>query len=252
MATENPLSQRLESGRSTFAHLMRVWHQRNGWPHSVLPRLAERLQLGRVHGSQISMFKNSKLPSPGPEVFLALGGVNAWLWPWSPEVQLQEPRLAGTSELELLRKHPPLALLDNNGKPLGPGQFLEIFTGLTAPPAAFDLRIAAHEGQTLSAAIAACLTASQPWRHCKQEVLAAYPVGQRRRRLRFAAVMAGQEDYTAAELEAELQDLYRTALSLDRITTDCGATQGEMSIDQFLQTLRTQAGAATDGQSSGA
>ena len=238
MATENPLLQQLEVGRNAFAHLMRVWHQRNGWSHSVLPHLAHRLLLGRVHASQISMFKNSKLLSPGPEVFLALGGVNGWLWPWCPEQQLKEPRLAGTTELELLRRHPPLALLNNNGRPLGPGQFLEIFTGLTAPPAAFDLRIEAHEGPTLSGALAECLTASQVWRQCKHQVLAAYPVEQRRRRQRFAAVMAGQDDYTAPELETELQDLYQTAISLGRISGNGGPTQPCMGIDEFLQMLR--------------
>ena len=65
--------------RQSFAHLIRVWHERNGWNHKVLPALAEALDLGRVHNSQISMLRNGKLASPGPEVFLALGRINQLL-----------------------------------------------------------------------------------------------------------------------------------------------------------------------------
>jgi len=66
----------VESGRVAFAHLIRVWHERNGWSHRVLPGLAEALDLGRVHNSQLSMLRNGKLAAPGPEVFLALGRIN--------------------------------------------------------------------------------------------------------------------------------------------------------------------------------
>ena len=69
----------LLSGRVAFAHLIKVWHERNGWSHRVLPALAEALDLGRVHNSQLSMLRNGKLASPGPEVFLALGRINQLL-----------------------------------------------------------------------------------------------------------------------------------------------------------------------------
>ena len=59
-----------------MAHLVHVWHERNGWSHKVLPALAECLDLGRVHSSQISNLRNGKLVSPSPEVFFALGKVN--------------------------------------------------------------------------------------------------------------------------------------------------------------------------------
>ena len=64
---------RLDEGRRAMAHLIHVWHERNGWSHKVLPALADALDLGRVHNSQISNLRNGKLASPGPEVFLALG-----------------------------------------------------------------------------------------------------------------------------------------------------------------------------------
>ena len=51
----------LLSGRVAFAHLIKVWHERNGWSHRVLPALAEALDLGRVHNSQLSMLRNGKL-----------------------------------------------------------------------------------------------------------------------------------------------------------------------------------------------
>ncbi|MED5469705.1 MAG: hypothetical protein VX542_05495, partial [Cyanobacteriota bacterium] len=71
--------ERLDDGRRAMAHLIHVWHERNGWSHKVLPALAECLDLGRVHNSQISNLRNGKLASPGPEVFLALGQANAIL-----------------------------------------------------------------------------------------------------------------------------------------------------------------------------
>ena len=62
-----------------MAHLIHLWHERNGWSHRVLPMLSETLDLGRVHNSQISNLRNGKLSSPGPEVFLALAQVNTIL-----------------------------------------------------------------------------------------------------------------------------------------------------------------------------
>ena len=59
-----------------MAHLMHDWHERNSWSHKVLPALADSLDLGRVHNSQISNLRNGKLASPGPEVFLALAQAN--------------------------------------------------------------------------------------------------------------------------------------------------------------------------------
>ena len=58
-----------------MAHLIHLWHERNGWSHRVLPLLSEVLDLGKVHNSQISNLRNGKLSSPGPEVFLALAQV---------------------------------------------------------------------------------------------------------------------------------------------------------------------------------
>jgi hypothetical protein len=68
-------------------------------------------------------------------------------------------------------------------------------------------------------------------------VLAAYPAGRRQRRERFAEVMAGQRDFTAAELDAELPDLRRTLAALG------AAGEGELEPDQFLELLRRKASA---------
>ena len=62
-----------------MAHLIHLWHERNGWSHRVLPLLSEVLDLGKVHNSQISNLRNGKLSSPGPEVFLALAQANTIL-----------------------------------------------------------------------------------------------------------------------------------------------------------------------------
>jgi hypothetical protein len=93
----------LAAGRIAFAHLIRVWHERNGWSHKVLPALAEHLGLGRVHSSQLSKLRNGKLPSPGPELFLTLGRLNQLLAAEAGPAGLSErlqQRLQG--ELELL------------------------------------------------------------------------------------------------------------------------------------------------------
>ena len=64
---------RLDEGRRAMAHLIHVWHERNGWSHKVLPALADALDLGRVPNSHSSTLRYGKLASPGPAVFLARG-----------------------------------------------------------------------------------------------------------------------------------------------------------------------------------
>jgi hypothetical protein len=93
----------VESGRVAFAHLIRVWHARNGWSQRILPGLADALDCGRVHNSQLSMLRNGKLASPGPEVFLALGCINLWLAREAPSGRLNPERAA-----MLLADHPEL------------------------------------------------------------------------------------------------------------------------------------------------
>lgn len=228
----------LAAGRVAFAHLIRVWHGRNGWSHRVLPALAEALDLGRVHNSQLSMLRNGKLASPGPEVFLALGRINRLL---ATEVA---DGVLSVSLRQRLAEHPALLVdLEASALPvqeqgesvLGPGELLEVFVGLRQPPAAFDLRISEAEASLLSAALAEVLTAGRPWRLCRDQVLAAYPVSKRPRRERFAAVMAGQRDYTAPELDAELPDLRGTLAALG------GVDEQRLGPEQFLELLRIRA-----------
>ncbi|MFM8604841.1 MAG: hypothetical protein ACKOBY_04825 [Cyanobium sp.] len=223
-----------------FAHLIRLWHASNGWSHRVLPGLAEALDLGRVHNSQLSMLRNGKLASPGPEVFLALGAINGWLAEQAPGGVLDPARaerlLEGHPELIEALGSSALPVRDDEGRVLGPGDLLEVFVGLRQPPPAFDLRIADDEAGDLSAALALLFTAGRPWRFCRDQLLAAYPVEKRQRRERFAAVMAGQADYSAAELETELPDLRRTLAQL------AGQEERELGPDQFLELLRRRAG----------
>ena len=227
----------LESGRDAFGHLIRVWHERNGWSQRVLPALAERLALGRVHNSQLSNLRNRKLAAPGPELFVALGRINQWLAaelgpdglsPQLRDVLRDQPDLLAALEASAL------PLRADDGLPLGPAQLFEIFVGLRQPPGAFDLRIAAAEAADLSAALAELFTASRPWRQCREVVLAAYPADKRQRRERFAAVMAGQREYTAEELDQELADLIAT---LQRLAGDQAPM---LSPDQLLELLRQQ------------
>jgi hypothetical protein len=216
-----------------------MWHARNGWSHRVLPSLAEHFELGRVHNSQLSMLRNGKLASPGPEVFLALGGINRWLAEQAPAGQLDPAHLQAA-----LAGHPDLiealatgadAVRDTQGGVLGAGDLLEVFVGLRPAPPAFNLSIQEEEAATLSAALADLLTAGRPWRQCRDELLAAYPVGRRGRRERFAAVMAGQQEYGASELEAELPDLRRTLAQLG------GTGETELGPERFLELLRNRA-----------
>ena len=107
--------------------------------------------------------------------------------------------------------------------------------GLSQPPASFDLRIADAEAGGLSAALAQLLTAGRPWRDCRDQLMAAYPVAKRQRRERFAEVIAGQRDYTAMELDAELPELRRTLAALG------AAGEEELGPDRFLELLRLRA-----------
>lgn len=227
--------EELAAGRIAFAHLIRVWHERNGWNHKVLPALAEALDLGRVHTSQISMLRNGKLASPGPEVFLALGRINQRLGAEAGSQGLA-PGLRAQLEAhpELLDALGASALaVQAEGAPvLGPGEFLEVFVGLRQPPAAFDLRIADAEAAALSGSLALLFTGGQPWRLCRAAVLEAYPASKRVRRDRFAEVMAGLRDYSASELEAELPDLLLTARHLGL------AGAAGMEVNGLLEQLR--------------
>ena len=234
--------EELESGREAFGHLIRVWHERNGWSQRVLPALAERLDLGRVHNSQLSMLRNHKLLSPGPELFMTLGRLNGLLAEQGGG-QGQGPgigaalasQLQDQAELLAPLQASALALRADDGQPLGPTELFEIFVGLRQPPAAFDLRIAESEAASLSAALAELFTAGRSWRQCRDSVLAAYPVEKRQRRERFAEVMAGQREFNAAELDAELPDLRRTLALLG------AAAEQELGADQFLELLRQKA-----------
>ncbi len=225
--------EELEAGRDAFGHLIKVWHERNGWSLRVLPALAERLGLGRVHNSQLSNLRNRKLASPGPELFLVLGRLNQLLAERGGAALARE--LADQGDLHQALLGSGLPVLADDGQPLGPAQLFEIFVGLRQPPRAFDLRIAEDEAAALSAALAELFSAGRPWRHCREAVLAAYPAERRQRREQFAAVMAGQCDYTAAELDAELPDLRRTLVALG------AASEASLSADQFLELLRQRA-----------
>ena len=215
-----------------------MWHERNGWSQRVLPALAERLDLGRVHNSQLSNLRNRKLASPGPELFVALGRINqllaAEVAATGPSAALRE-QLTDQPDLLAALEASALALHADDGTPLGPAQLFEIFVGLRQPPSAFDLRIAPAEAAPLSAALAELFTAGRPWRQCRDVLLAAYPAEKRQRRERFAEVMAGQRDYSAEELDAELPDLRRTLAALG------AADEQELSADQFLDLLRQRA-----------
>lgn len=226
----------IESGREAFSYLIRAWHERNGWSHRVLPGLAEVLDLGRIHNSQVSMLRNRKLASPGPEVFLALGRINQWLVAGAADAAADaSSALAGHPDLIEALSQGSRPLLSNSGEPLGPGDLLEIFVGLVPPPRAFDLRIAQQEAPGLSFALAELLCAGRPWRLCRDQVLAAYPAAKTQRRERFAAVMSGQRDYSASELDAELMDLHRTLEGLGV------AAEEAISADRFLEVLRQKA-----------
>ena len=231
------LRDELESVRDAFGHLIRVLHERNGWSQRVLPALAERLALGRVHNSQLSNLRNRKLASPGPELFVALGRINQVLAA-QPAAGLDPAlvqELGDAEELLQALRQSALPLLGDDSTPLGPAQLFEIFVGLRGLPSAFDWRIAEPEAAGLSAALAELFTAGRPWRLCREQLLAAYPNGKRQRRERFAEVMAGQRDYSAEELDAELPDLRHTLAALGALADQ------ELSADQFLDLLRQRA-----------
>ena len=178
----------------------------------MLPALAEQLDFGRLHSSQLSNLRNRKLASPGPEVFLALGSCNRWLAEAAAADGLES--LEGQEELLAALKISALPLLDATGAPLTAGELLEIFIGLRPLPPGFDLRISDEEAPALSAALAELLSGGKPWRQCREAVLEAYPAQKRQRRERFAEVMAGLRDYGAAEFDSELGDLLITLEAL--------------------------------------
>tara|TARA_B100001996_G_C18599107_1_gene569119 strand:- start:348 stop:1091 length:744 start_codon:yes stop_codon:yes gene_type:complete len=203
---------RLSEGRRAMAHLIHVWHERNGWSHKVLPALAESLDLGKVHSSQISNLRNGKLASPGPEVFLALAQANFVLNDgierWKDRLKEAHPEL-----LKVLQDS-SIPLTGDDESPIGAGELFEIFVGLTPLPSCFDWFIEDEEAEFLSAALADYLCQGRTWRQCREQVMEAYPIEKTQRRQRFAEVMSGIRDYSAEQLDGELLDLHSTYLAL--------------------------------------
>ena len=195
-----------------MAHLIHLWHERNGWSHRVLPMLSEILDLGRVHNSQISNLRNGKLSSPGPEVFLALAQINTILDQGIDSIrdQLEDNH----PELWRLLKESSESLRNDSGNPLSAGELFEIFSGLKSLPSSFDWYIEDEEASALSDALSDHFCQNKPWRSCKIQVMEAYSVTKVLRRDRFAEVIAGIRDYTAEELDGELLDLYETSKKL--------------------------------------
>ena len=113
--------EQLEAGHGAFAAMLKAWHERNSWSHRVLPALAEQLDFGRLHSSQLSNLRNRKLASPGPEVFLALGSCNRWLAEAAKGGDALE-QLEGQEELLAALKISALPLLDASGAPLKAGE----------------------------------------------------------------------------------------------------------------------------------
>ncbi len=214
-----------------MAHLIHVWHERNGWSHKVLPALADSLDLGRVHNSQISTLRNGKLASPGPEVFLALSQINHVLYQGIGEIR--DHLSNDYPELLKVLVDSSIPLVGDDDKPLSAGDLFEIFIGLKPLPSSFDWFIEEDEAAILSAALSDYLCNQRSWRQCKEEVMSAYPVQKSNRRERFAEVMAGIRDYTAEELDGELLDLFATHRTI---------TSSELqTADDFLKDLRSRA-----------
>jgi len=195
-----------------MAHLIHLWHERNGWSHRVLPLLSEVLDLGKVHNSQISNLRNGKLSSPGPEVFLALAQVNTIL-----DQGIEKIRDRFESDYPDLWKSlaaSALPLKNDSGNPLTAGELFEIFSGLKPLPSSFDWYIEDEEASALSDALSDHFCQNKPWRSCKVTIMDAYTVTKPLRRERFAEVIAGIRDFTAEELDGELLDLYETSKKL--------------------------------------
>ena len=210
--------QKMSDGRRAMAHLVHIWHERNGWSHKVLPALAECLDLGSVHSSQLSNLRNGKLASPRPEVFLALAQANKVLF--SGTYLIKDTLAEIHPELLKVLSESSLPLVGDDGNPLSAGVFLEIFLGLAPLPKGFDWFIEDQEASILSAALADYLCNKRPWRYCRDELMHAYVINKPERRERFAEVMAGLRDYTAVELDGELLDLYATYVALGREKCD--------------------------------
>ncbi len=214
-----------------MAHLIHVWHERNGWSHKVLPALAEALDLGKVHSSQISNLRNGKLSSPGPEVFLALAQANAVLF---EGIENAKGRLVEIHpELLQVLQNAALPLEGDDGQPLGAGTLFEIFIGLQPLPTCFDWFIEDDEAIELSAALADYLCDGRTWRNCRDKVMEAYPINKLSRRERFAEVMAGVKDYSAEDLDGELIDLNTTHIAL--------GGNPQQGANDFLNSLRIRA-----------
>ena len=157
--------EKLSKGRRAMAHLIHIWHERNGWSHKVLPLLSEILDLGRVHNSQISNLRNGKLSSPGPEVFLALSQINMILDQGidsiRDQLEIKYP------ELWKSLRDSALPLKSDLGDPLTAGELFEIFSGLRPLPSSFNWFIEDDEASKISEALSNHFCQNLPWRYCK-------------------------------------------------------------------------------------
>lgn len=138
MALDQPHNHPLfRLGRDRLARAIRLLLARNELSHQELEDFAEwaaedEAQAGWLNKSQISTLRNSRLPKPGPQIFLALGTLNAAL----ARLRHDPPGRPLPPALRKLAVEPGPWFLDHptTGEPCDAGDWFRIYAGLLSHP----------------------------------------------------------------------------------------------------------------------
>ena len=115
-------------GTRTFQKMFALWMDSNGWSHPVMTSLASNCIEGNrwFHSSQITGFRQQKLGSPGPRIFLTIERLNYYLWLYREKGTL----LPGTRNSNNYSK--PFVITED-GLPPSVGWWVEVFLGVRTP-----------------------------------------------------------------------------------------------------------------------
>jgi hypothetical protein len=186
--------------RTKFGKVFKIWFSRNNWPQDVPHKLSAFMPTGGPWNSQISTAMAAKL-DPKIGFFLACGEFNRVI------ASQKFPGVIDARLISLLRGAQPLTF--DNGEIFKATDFFELFSGITQPPAEYQLpempdltdegaKQVCNDIRSSFAAAASKRFLAPPEAWGAMEPTLSHLTGVDRNR--FRDVLCGWSNYSAAEL----------------------------------------------------
>lgn len=250
-----PATERHNRGRAHFGHVVNFWLAKSGLTTRQLSRIADwgLDERGWLHDAKISQIRRNAFVRALPMRYSdACGAANQAIWTW--QCRGQDEALAKYGPPEKDRVRPEwldqaawIAHPDYPSEPLGPADWFEVATGYLELDCVASPPLAPQEGPQL--ADEACklllsLVATESQRDQVRHLVRLYPVPDKERRDRFAAVLIGATVWDSSEMEHELYPLSQVVRALRGLS---GKDYGPTELYAELTRDRKQGGGAADG-----